>query len=107
MQNIGMRRWLWLNGLSLALFVGFLIFLVLQSIFGWPVHHEEQALTQGAAPISVWGFLGTPDFWFQWMQNWQSAFLAVGCLVVLSIFLRQHGSPQSKPVSAPDSQTGE
>ncbi len=46
------------------------------------------------------------DFWFQSMQNWQSEFLAVGTLVVLTIFLRQKGSPQSKPVTAPHSQVG-
>ena len=51
-------------------------------------------------------FLGTPDFWFQSMQNWQSEFLAVGALIVLSIVLRQHGSPESKPVTAPHAQTG-
>ena len=49
----------------------------------------------------------TSTFWFQSFQNWQSEFLAVGSLVVLSIFLRQRGSPESKPVAAPHRQTGE
>jgi hypothetical protein len=48
----------------------------------------------------------TPEFWFQSMQNWQSEFLAVAALTVLSIFLRQRGSPESKPVAAPHAQTG-
>ncbi|HEX2356398.1 MAG TPA: DUF6766 family protein, partial [Micromonosporaceae bacterium] len=58
-------------------------------------------------PVSTLHFLGTPDFWFQSMQNWQSEFLAVGALIVLSIFLRQHGSPQSKPVTTTHVHTGE
>jgi hypothetical protein len=48
----------------------------------------------------------TSSFWFQSFQNWQSEFLAVGAIVVLSIFLRQRGSPESKPVAAPHAQTG-
>jgi hypothetical protein len=53
----------------------------------------------------VWHFLTTSDFWFQSMQNWQSEFLAVGALVLLSIGLRQHGSPESKPVTTSVSAT--
>jgi hypothetical protein len=67
---------------------------------------EQQALRTRAAPITAWQFLGTPDFWFQSMQNWQSEFVSIGCLVVLGIVLRQHGSPESKPVAAPHRQTG-
>jgi hypothetical protein len=48
----------------------------------------------------------TSQFWFESFQNWQSEFLAVAALVVLSIFLRQRGSPESKPVNAPHSHTG-
>jgi hypothetical protein len=47
-----------------------------------------------------------PTFWFQSLQNWQSEFLAVFGVVTLTIFLRQRGSPQSKPVAAPHSATG-
>jgi hypothetical protein len=50
--------------------------------------------------------MGTSEFWFQSLQNWQSEFLAVVSIVVLSIWLRQKGSPESKPVDAPHSQTG-
>jgi hypothetical protein len=49
----------------------------------------------------------TSQFWFESLQNWQSEFLAVLAIVVLSIWLRQHGSPESKPVDAPHSETGE
>ena len=103
----GLLQALYRNSLSIALFGFFTLSFLLHLFTGTAEYNEEQALTQGAAPISAWGFLGTPQFWFQSMQNWQSEFLAVACLVVLSIFLRQQGSPQSKPVTAQDSQTGE
>ena len=48
-----------------------------------------------------------PQFWFQSMQNWQSEFLSIGALIVLSIVLRQHASSESKPVTAPHDQTGD
>ena len=103
----GFGHALYRNSLSIALLGFFALSFLLHLLTGAAEYNEEQALTQGSPPISAWRFLGTPDFWFQSMQNWQSEFLAVGCLVVLSIFLRQHGSPQSKPVTAPDDQTGE
>jgi hypothetical protein len=51
-------------------------------------------------------FLMHARFWFESFQNWQSEFLAIWCMVVLTIFLRQRGSPESKPVDSPHSQTG-
>jgi len=52
------------------------------------------------------GYIGTSRFWFESLQNWQSEFAAVGILVVLSIYLRQKGSSQSKPVDYPHGETG-
>ena len=66
---------------------------------------EQQA--HGGAAVGVGQFMTTSSFWFQSFQNWQSEFLAVGAIVVLSIFLRQRGSPESKPAHAPTAQTGE
>ncbi|HZN73058.1 MAG TPA: DUF6766 family protein [Micromonosporaceae bacterium] len=94
------------NSLSLCLFGFFALSFLAHLLGGTAAYNEEQALRTGAPPISAVGFLGTSEFWFQSMQNWQSEFLAVGTLVVLSIVLRQHGSPQSKPVTAAHSQTG-
>ncbi|MFG3701278.1 DUF6766 family protein [Micromonospora sp. NPDC047620] len=74
---------------------------------GTATYNEEQALLAGAPPIGVREFLGTSEFWYQSMQNWQSEFLAVGMLIVLSVFLRQHASPESKPVTAAHSHTGD
>jgi len=60
----------------------------------------------GESPVSFWAFVTSANFWFQSMQNWQSEFLAVGALCVFGIFLREKRSPESKPVEAPHSQTG-
>lgn len=96
---------LYMNSLAIALFALFVFSLVVHAVGGTWAYNEEQ-LAHGGTPIGVFAFVTTSDFWFQSMQNWQSEFLAVASLAVLSIFLRQHGSPESKPVAAPDSQTG-
>jgi len=102
----GLAAAVYRNSLSLVLFGFFVLSMIGHLLTGTAVYNEEQALQAGAAPITAWQFFVTPDFWFQSMQNWQSEFLAVGCLVVLSIVLRQHGSPESKPVTAPHDETG-
>ena len=94
------------NSLSLALLLIFAGSFLGHLLGGVVEYNQEQALQSGAAPISAWQFLGTSDFWFQSMQNWQSEFLAVGVLILLSIFLRQHASPESKPVTAAHAETG-
>ena len=69
-------------------------------------YNEEQRL-HGEATVSALGYIGTSRFWFESFQNWQSEFFSVGVLVLLSIWLRQFGSAQSKPVAAPMSDTSE
>ena len=93
------------HSLSLALLALFLLSLVLLALGGHAEFNQQQ-LEHGAAPVSLWGFVTSSEFWFQSMQNWQSEFLAVAALAVLGIFLRQRGSPESKPVAAPHAQTG-
>jgi len=66
----------------------------------------EEAVMHGQAPLSVWAYLAAPQLWFESFQNWQSEFLSTAVLVVLSIWLRQKHSPESKPVAAPHSSTG-
>jgi hypothetical protein len=56
--------------------------------------------------VSLAEFVGSSEFWFQSLQNWQSEFLSAGSLVFLSVYLRQRGSPESKPVDAPHAETG-
>ena len=93
------------HSLSIALFALFLVSFVLHALGGHAEFNQQQ-LEHGAAPVSLWSFVTSSQFWFQSMQNWQSEFLAVGTLAVLGIFLRQRGSPESKPVGAPHVETG-
>ena len=93
------------NSLSLALFLLFLLSMSLHAAGGARLYSQEQ-MQHGSPPVSTIEYLGTSRFWFESFQNWQSEFLSVGMLVVLSIFLRQKGSPESKPVDSPHSKTG-
>ena len=71
-----------------------------QSVSGWSEHNAE--LLEHEQPSLSWvGYLGSSDFWQTTLQNWQSEFLAVGSMAVFSIYLRQRGSPESKPVGCP------
>jgi hypothetical protein len=92
--------------LSLAFFFMFLLAFVWHVAGGFRLENDERAL-DGLAQVTLTDFLSSAEFWFQSLQNWQSEFLAVAAIVVLSIWLRQRGSPESKPVSAPHEQTGE
>jgi hypothetical protein len=56
--------------------------------------------------LSAFGYMGTSRFWFESLQNWQSEFFSIALMVVLTIWLRQKGSPESRPVDAPHDQTG-
>lgn len=93
------------NSLSLAFVILFLVSFALHAIGGARAHNEELAL-HGSPPVPVLDYLGTSQFWFESFQNWQSEFLALVAMVVLSIYLRQRGSPESKPVDAAHSDTG-
>jgi hypothetical protein len=76
-----------------------------QSVSGW-VSHNEERLGRLQEPLSWGDYLVAPDFWARSLQNWQSEFLAVGSMAAFSIFLRQRGSPESKPVGEPHGPTG-
>jgi uncharacterized protein DUF6766 len=93
------------HSLTLAMFALFLFSFVLHALGGHAEFNQQQ-LEHGDAAVSLWSFVTSSEFWFQSMQNWQSEFLAVAALTVLAIFLRQRGSPESKPVAAPHAQTG-
>ena len=103
----GLGQLLYRNSLSLVLFILFGLSFLGHLLGGTAEFNEERRLESSEPPVSVWQFLWTSQFWFQSMQNWQSEFLAVGCLIVLSVFLRQHGSPESKPVTAPNRHIGD
>ena len=93
------------HSLSLAFLLLFLTSFALHAVGGAGEYSQEQ-LAHHQAPVSTLAYLATSRFWFESFQNWQSEFLAVAAMVILSIFLRQKGSPESKPVDAPHSQTG-
>ena len=102
----GVLLFLYEHSLTVTLFGIFLATFLLHAITGAGEYSAEQ-LEHGGAAVSAIQYLGTSRFWFESLQNWQSEFLAVGALIVLSIFLRQRGSPESKPVAAPHAQTGD
>ncbi len=101
----GVKLWLYERSLTIALFALFLLSFALHAAGGAREYSAEQAAHGGAA-VGTLAYLKTSQFWFESFQNWQSEFLAVGVLVVLSIYLRQRGSPESKPVAASHAETG-
>ena len=106
-------RWAKAGGLRTAVFSNSLLLVMgsiwiaswlAQSVTGRIVYNAEQ-LDHQAATVSWPTYVTTSDFWNRTLQNWQSEFLAVGSMVILSVFLRQRGSPESKPVGAPHADT--
>jgi hypothetical protein len=101
----GVRLWLLSNSLLIVMAGIWLGSWFAQAVTGWSDYNSEQ-LVHGEPALSLWQFLGTAHFWEATLQNWQSEFLAVGSMAVLAIYLRQRGSPESKPVGAPHAATG-
>jgi hypothetical protein len=96
----GIRQTLFSNSLLLVMGTVFVLSWLAQSLAGNVVMNSENA--EHGQPAIPWvEYLGTPDFWNRTLQNWQSEFLAVGAMIALSIFLRQRGSGESKPVGLP------
>ena len=102
----GLALTLYENSLSLAFLLMFLVAFILHAVGGAEEYNQNQQEHGSGEVVSTLEYMGTPQFWFESLQNWQSEFLAVGAMVVLSIFLRQRGSPESKPVDSPHSETG-
>ena len=112
--DAGSPRWARVGGLRTALYSYSLLIVmaviwvgtwVAQALTGRVTYNAEQ-LSHHEAPVSFLSYLGTSDFWNRTLQNWQSEFLAVGSIAILSVYLRARGSPQSKPVGAPHDATG-
>jgi hypothetical protein len=93
---------------SLGLLMGALFLLTwgASAVAGWAAFNSEQ-LGQRQDPVSFVGYFGEADFWNRSFQNWQSEMLAVGSMAIFSVYLRQRGSPESKPVGAAHADTGE
>lgn len=97
---------LYKHSLTISLLLLFALSFVLH-FYGSMKDNNEQQLLKGLPAEGPGEYLKDSRFWFESFQNWQSEFLSVFAIVVLSIFLRQKGSPQSKPVDASHSETGE
>lgn len=100
-----LARALYARSLGIALFALFLLSFLLH----WrnsAAAAADEAREHGEAPVSAISYLGDPQLWFESFQNWQSEFLSTAVLIVLSIWLRQRESPESKAVAAPHDATG-
>jgi hypothetical protein len=102
----GVRRGLYSRSLGITMGGIFLLSWLAQSITGRAAYNGQQ-LTQRLDPVTWFGYLGSADFWSRSLQNWQSEFLAVASMAVFAVYLRQRGSPESKPVGASHPSTGE
>jgi hypothetical protein len=107
-------RWAKAGGWRLAVYSNSLVLVMTaiwvgswfaQLVTGRVVYNAEQ-LDHHEAALGLWQYAGTSEFWNRTLQNWQSEFLAVASMVVFSVWLRQRGSPESKPVGEPHRTTG-
>ena len=102
----GWRTALFSRSLGLLMGALFLLTWAASSVAGWAAFNSEQ-LGQRQDAVSYLGYLGEAEFWNRSFQNWQSEMLAVGSMAVFSVYLRQRGSPESKPVGVAHAQTGQ
>lgn len=102
----GWRLVLYRNSLSLAFLLLFIASFVGHAATGAAKHNEEQRQHGASEQVTVVAYAQTSQFWYESFQNWQSEFLSVLAIVLLSVWLRQWGSPESKPVHAPHRETG-
>src|SRR3954470_7945575 len=100
----GWRRSLYSHSLLWVMGAIFFASWGVQGVAGHAAYNEQQ-LIDYQAPLSIGQYLTSADFWNRTLQNWQSEFLAVGSMVVLSVYLRERGSPESKPVGSPHTAT--
>jgi hypothetical protein len=101
----GIRRRIYENSLLIVMGTIWVASWFGQSITGVTQYNAER-LSHQTNPISWADYLTQADFWERTLENWQSEFLAVGSMAILAVYLRQRGSPESKPVGAPHQQTG-
>jgi hypothetical protein len=101
----GLRTALYSRSLIIVMGAIFLASWLAQSLAGSASYNQQQ-LSQRQDPVPWLAYLATPDFWNRTLQNWQSEFLAVGSMAIFSVYLRQRGSPESKPVGASHQATG-
>jgi hypothetical protein len=102
-----LRTTIYSNSLIIVMALIFLGSWFAQSVTGMTAYNQEQH-DHGDPRLSWVSYIGSSEFWESTFQNWQSEFLAVGSFAIIAVYLRQRGSPESKPVGAPtDDATGE
>jgi hypothetical protein len=101
----GFLHHLYANSLLLVMGAIFVASWFAESVTAWTVFNADQLDHQQSA-VGWTKYLTTPDFWEKSLQNWQSEFLAVGTMAIFTVYLRQRGSPESKPVGAAHDETG-
>ena len=92
------KRAVYSRSLSLALLAMFIVSFSLHAAGGAAKYNQAAQSHNDQSRVNIIGYMGTSQFWYESLQNWQSEFLAIGVLLLLSIKLRQRGSPESKPV---------
>lgn len=102
----GLALKLYEHSLSLSLLALFLFSFTLH-VIGGAHQHSREAIEHGGQAVTVIQYLGSSQLWFESFQNWQSEFFSIWALLLLTITLREKGSPQSKPVTAGHKETGE
>ncbi|MFF3215632.1 DUF6766 family protein [Streptomyces sp. NPDC002886] len=101
----GLRRGLYSNSLGIVMFLIFVLSWLAQSVTGRIAFNEEQ-LRELQDPVGWVTYVTSAEFWNRTLQNWQSELLAVASMAILAVYLRQRGSPESKPVGAAHTSTG-
>lgn len=101
----GLKRAVYSNSLVIVMTLIWLASWYGSAVTGWGEHNDD-LITHLQAPLSLVQYMGSSDFWERTFQNWQSEFLAIGSMAILSVYLRQRGSAESKPVGAAHDATG-
>ena len=105
MRDSSLARWLYRYSLGLTLALLFVLSFAGHLIASCTSHNSQAAIHHEVSRSILQHFVSS-QFWFESFQNWQSEFFSTATLVIFSIFLRFKGSPESKPVSASNSETG-
>ncbi|MBE7216996.1 MAG: hypothetical protein INR64_00840 [Caulobacteraceae bacterium] len=100
------KNWLYNNSLSLGMFGLFWTFFALHAWTSNRAYNEEQLIRHLDAQALL-PYLGSSTFWFNCFQTWEAEFFAIGLYIVMSIFLRQERSPESKKTTSDDGDTGD
>lgn len=103
------RGWFWRELYARSLGIALAVLFILSFVVHWTQSARvaaKEATARGETASTMLAYLSDAQLWFESLQNWQSEFLSTAVLIVLSIFLRQRESPESKPVAAPNAQTG-